>query len=188
MSLERLLDHKLNHGWVTLDRETVDGDTLLHFAVEIDAAFSADVIFEQLILGMTDTPRSWLWPSEYESSPDAAPAQIEEGDALRMTYRVPRFDRPGIPAKPVTYSYVWHRFRPSDREFEYRSIDHPLSGGAVVRVVPTSASTCRLTWVGAYKQLPGQAIVVQSMVQYIPFLYGKFEENLEARARSTGGH
>jgi hypothetical protein len=51
-------------------------------------------------------------------------------------------------------------------------------------VIPISDSTSRLTWLGAYKQLPSQVIVVQSMVRYIPFLYGKFEDNLEARARS----
>jgi len=168
-----------------LEREASGADFTLHFIVDLKTNFPADVIFEQLVLGMTDSHRSWLWPVEYEDSPDPPPAEIKEGQRIRMTYRVPRFDKPEIPPKPATYSYVWPQYKPAERLLEYRSVDHPLEGGAVVRVIPLSETTSRLSWVGAYRQKPSQEIVIKSMLRYIPFLYGKFEDNIEARERAV---
>jgi hypothetical protein len=97
-----------------------------------------------------------------------------------MTYRVPRFDKPEVPAKSATYTYVWNQYDPERRLLEYHSLDHPLEGGAVVQVLPLEGQRSRLVWDGAYKQLPGRDIVVQSMVHYIPLLYRTIEDLIEA--------
>lgn len=180
MSKEVLIKHELKHGWVSLERERLADKTLLHFNVELDTKYPAGVIFEQLILGLTDSEKSWLWPTEYESSPRPPEGGVHENCISYMTYRVPRFDKPEIPAKPVTYSYKLAQYKPQQYLFEYQSIDHPLRGGATVRVVPLSEETSRILWNGAYQQDQEQQIVVNSMVQYIPLLYDRFEELIEA--------
>lgn len=185
MTSERLLEHKLRNGWVVLDRETRGDVSELHFAVDLTTRFPAAEIFDQLTKAMADSSQSWLWPNLYESTPSPNPDANREGGVFRMTYRAPRFDRPGALAKPVTYSYALPRFRPDEYLFEYRSVDHALEGGAVVKVIPIDATSSRLSWVGAYKQDPSQAVVVASLLRYIPFIYGVFEENLEARERAV---
>ena len=185
MVREKLLDYKLRNGWVTLEREATSSGATLHFNVELNTRFPADTIFQQLVLGMTDSHRSWMWPVAYESSPDPAPDVIHEGMQFRMTYRVPRFDDPRIAAKPVTYTYSLPQYRPVERLLEYRSVDHPLEGGAVVRVIPLGPTTSRLSWMGSYLQKTSSDLVVRSMISYIPFLYGVFEDNIEAREQST---
>lgn len=182
MTTERLLHHTLNQGWVTLDRETTDGEARLLFRVQLDMPFPAAEIFEQLASAMRDSSQSWLWPNKYESTPAPNPDANREGGTFLMTYRVPRFDRPEVPPTPVTYSYTLPQFRPDEFLFEYRSVDHALKGGAVVTVIPLEERKCRLSWVGAYVQDPGQEVVVKSLLRYIPFIYGVFEENVQARA------
>jgi hypothetical protein len=132
---------------------------------------------------MVDSRQSWLWPNKYESTPEPNPDANREGGTFKMTYRVPRFDKPEVPPTPVTYTYSLPRFRPEECMFEYRSVDHALKGGAVVRVIPTGTSTSRLSWFGAYQQDPDQAVVVKSLLRYIPFIYGAFEDNLDAQSK-----
>lgn len=187
MTKERLLHHPLRNGWVALDREVRGDEVHLLFSVELNTRFPAAEIFEQLAKAMVDSRQSWLWPNTYESTPEPNPDGNREGGTFRMTYRVPRFDKPQTPPTPVTYSYSLPLFRPAEYLFEYRSVDHALKGGAVVRVIPTGLSTCRLSWIGAYQQDPAQAVVVKSLLRYIPFIYGAFEDNLEARARHVYG-
>lgn len=180
MSKKILLKHDLKRGWVMLEREKVDGKTLLHFNVVLETDYPAQVIFEQLILGLTESEKSWLWPTKYESSPKPPEGGVREGCITYMTYRVPRFDKPEIPAKPVTYSYRLAQYKPERCLFEYQSIDHPLKGGATVQVQPLDENSSRILWKGAYEQEQEQQVVVDSMVQYIPFLYDTFEALIEA--------
>ena len=180
MSYEKILQHPLKTGWVSLGRERRGSDTLLHFEVELDIDYPAPVIFEQLILALSDTAKSWIWPHEYEYSPAPPAGGLREGCTFDMTYKVPRFDRPEIPAKAVTYTYTLAQYRPGDCLFEYRSVDHPLSGGAVVRTIARGENRCRLSWKGAYRQDREEEVVVQSLARYIPFFYGKVEECIAA--------
>lgn len=180
MTEEVLLHEDLNDGYVTLKRINRDGDEYLHFYAELNTRHDPDTVFEQLVLGMTDSEKSWLWPLEFERTPEPPEGGPHPGCVCKMTYRVPRFDKPEIPPKPVTYAYVWPQYDPARRLLEYRSLDHPLEGGAVVQVVPLEGGRSRLCWDGEYKQLPGQDIVVRSMVNYIPMLYRTFEELIEA--------
>jgi hypothetical protein len=177
---ETLLHEELRDGYVSLKRDTRDDGVFLLFYVELNTRHPADVIFRQLVLGLTESEKSWLWPIEYEKAPEPPEGGPAPGCICRMTYRVPRFDRPEIPAKPVTYTYVWPQYDPQRRLLEYRSVDHPLEGGAVVQVLELGGGRSRLVWDGAYKQLPGQDIVVQSMVKYIPPLYHRIEDLIEA--------
>lgn len=187
MTKERLLHHPLRNGWVALDREVRDDDVQLLFSVELNTRFPAAEIFDQLAKAMVDSRQSWLWPNKYESTPAPNPDGNREGGTFKMTYRVPRFDKPEIPPTPVTYSYTLPRFRRAEYLFEYRSVDHALQGGAVVRVIPTGPSTSCLSWIGAYRQDPAQAVVVKSLLRYIPFIYGAFEDNLDAQAKLVYG-
>jgi len=180
MSKTMLLDHKLRNGWVTLEREDKGGESRLLFRVQLDSDYPAELIFEQLVLGLTDSANSWLWPIEYEESPERPEGGVREGCKMRMTYRVPRFDKPEIPAKPVTYSYWWPQYKPGECLLEYQSLDHPLKGGAVVQVLPLGEGRSRLSWDGAYTFDPAQSVVIESMKNYIPFLYEKFEDNMDA--------
>ena len=189
---ETLLEAPLNDGIVTLKRSLQDGEQRLHFYAEIRNRHDADTIFRQLVLGLTESEKSWLWPLEYESAPAPPAGGPHEGCLCRMTYRVPRFDRPEIPAKPVTYSYRWPQYDPERRLLEYVSVDHPLQGGAIVRVEERPDRGSTLIWDGAYRELPGQQRVVQSMIQYIPLLYRRFEaliaagpERLQRNAHTT---
>lgn len=187
MSEEILVDHKLKNGTVVLSREEKDGAFLLHFRVRMDTRHSADVIWEQLVLGMTDSEKSWLWPLEYENTPEPPEGGPSVGCIMKMTYRVPRFDKPEIPAKPVTYSYQWPQYDPEARLLEYRSLDHPLKGGAIIQVVPLDGDRSQLRWDGAYEQDPSQDIVVESMVNYIPLLYDTMEDLIEAGPERLSG-
>jgi len=178
MSNEILLEHKLKDGTVVLEREQREQDSLLHFTVDMTIDYPADVVFEQLVLAMVDSERSWIWPIEYEYSPERPQGGVREGCQFKMTYKVPRFDKPEIPAKAVTYTYVLAQYRPENCLFEYRSVDHPLEGGAVVQTLPLKKNQCRLCWKGAYKQDVEQAVVVESLRNYIPFFYGKMEQRI----------
>jgi len=183
MSEETLLHEKLKDGFVTLKRQTRDDGEYLLFYVELNTRHPSEVIFEQLVLGLTESEKSWLWPLDYERAPEPPEGGPHQGCVCRMTYRVPRFDKPEIPAKPVTYSYVWPQYDPQRRLLEYRSLDHPLEGGAIVQVFDLEGGRSRLVWDGIYKQLPGRDIVVQSMVNYIPMLYHTIEDLIEAGPR-----
>lgn len=180
MSRERLLHHPLSSGWVALEREAAADGVRLHFLAELRLDEKADEAFEQVVLGFTDTERSWLWPVEYERCPDQA-AGLEEGSLVRMTYRVPRFDRPEIPPKPATYVYRLARYRPSEHLLEYRTHDHPLQGGAVVRVLPGSGGGSVISWVGHYLQSEAGSAVVQSMLQFLPLVFATMDEHARAR-------
>ena len=175
-----LVNHPLRSGAVVLTSEEREGKSLLRFRARINTRHPADVIFEQLVLGLTDSERSWIWPLEYEGTPEPLSGGLRVGCVTRMTYRVPRFDRPKLPAKPVTYSYQWPRYEPENLLLEYQSLDHPLKGGAVVRVVALEAGGSRIRWDGVYVQQPGQAIVVESIVNYFPVLYETIEGLIEA--------
>ena len=180
MSIEKLLEHRMKGGTVTLERERRQQDTLLHFTVDMVIDYSAQCIFEQLLLAMTDSDKSWIWPVEYEYSPERPAGGIREGCSFKMTYKVPRFDKPEIPSKAVTYTYTLAQYRPADCLFEYRSVDHPLQGGAVVQTVPLDDNSCRLLWQGAYRQDVEQAVVVESLRRYIPFFYDKIAQRIAA--------
>lgn len=177
MATEILLSHRLRNGAVTLARE--DG-LLLRFGIEMDVNHSAEVIFQQLLLAMTDSEKSWIWPSEYEYSPERPEGGLRSGCTFRMTYEVPRFDKPDVPAKPVTYSYTLVQFRPDEHLYEYRSVDHPLQGGAVVQVIATGECRSRISWKGAYQQDENRDIVVRSLLQYVPFFFEKMEQRILA--------
>ena len=177
-----LVDHPLRNGVVVLTSEEKDSESLLHFRARINTRHPADVIFEQLVLGLTDSEKSWIWPLEYEGTPGPTPGGPRVGCVTKMTYRVPRFDKPELPAKPVTYSYQWPRYEPENLLLEYLSLDHPLQGGAVVRVVALESGGSRIRWDGVYVQGAGQAIVVESIVNYFPLLYETIESLIEAGA------
>jgi hypothetical protein len=83
--------------------------------------------------GKDISKKSWLWPLEYENTPEPLEGGPHVGCIMKMTYRVPRFDNPEIPAKPITYSYEWPQYDPEARLLEYRSLDHPLKGGAIIQ-------------------------------------------------------
>lgn len=61
-------------------------------------------------------------------------------------------------------------------------VDHPLQGGAVVRVVPLDAGGSQVQWDGAYEQgpHPSQEIVIASIISYFPLLYDTIEALIEA--------
>lgn len=180
MSAERLVQHELKTGWVTVDRTPCEGGFRIDFEVRMDLDHPAREIFDQMILGLTDTERSWIWPREYEWSPERPEGGVREGCRLRMTYLVPRFDKPELAAKPVTYSYTLPQYRPDECLFEYRSIDHPLKGGAVVHITPRGETGCRLSWKGGYFQDPQQAIVINSLIKHVPFIYTEMEKRILA--------
>jgi len=175
-----LLHHQLKDGFVTLKQVTRDGEDFLHFYIELNTRHPADLIWEQLVLGLTDSEKSWLWPLEFERCPEPPQGGPRAGCICKMTYKVPRFDKPEIPAKPVTYSYRWPQYDPQQRLLEYRSLDHPLQGGAVVQVIPLENGRSQLRWDGSYQHDPSATIVVQSMTHYIPLLYDTIEALIEA--------
>ena len=84
MSAERLVEHQLQSGWVTVDRTPCEGGFRIDFEVRMDLDYPAGEMFQQLIFGLTDTDRSWIWPREYEwvvgvlLVPASATAQQEE--------------------------------------------------------------------------------------------------------------
>lgn len=184
MSMETLLQHNLNNGTVVLERERrQQGDltqVLLHFCVDMTIDYPAELIFEQIVLALVDSKKSWIWPIEYEFSPERPVGGIRQGCLFKMTYRVPRFDKPDVAAKEVTYTYEMACYEPQQCLFEYRSVDHPLHGGAVVQTLPLTDSKCRLHWKGAYIQDQEQAVVVESLRKYVPFFYGKVEQCIAA--------
>lgn len=182
MSSEILVDHKLNNGSLILSREREKGRLLLHFRARMNTRHPADVIFDQLVLGFSASRKSWIWPLQYESTPESLPEGLWVGCVTRMTYRVPRFDKPETPAKPVTYSYEWLQCDPEARLLEYRGLDHPLQGGAVVRVAPLDGGGSQVQWDGAYEQgpHPSQEIVIASIINYFPLLYETIEALIEA--------
>ncbi len=179
MSEEILVDRPLRDGSIVLAREETGGENRLHFRVSMNTRHPAGVVFEQIVLGLTDSTKSWIWPLEWESTPEPLDGEPHVGCITRMTYRVPRFDDPDIPAKPVTYSYEWRQYDPDRCLLEYRGVDHPVRGGAVVQVVPLESGS-QLRWVGAYTYGPAQALVIDSIIHYFPLLYDKFEELLRA--------
>ena len=186
MSKEQLVDHQLKTGWVTMHREKVEsGGYRIDFEVQMDLEYPSAEIFEQVILGLTDTEKSWIWPAEHQWSPERPEGGVREGCILRMTYMVPRFDNPKIAPKPITYSYTLPQYRPEDCMFEYRSIDHPLKGGAVMHVLDLGESHCRVSWKGGYLQDPSQEIVINSLIKHVPFLYTEMEEKILA-GKSAG--
>lgn len=182
MSREILVDHKLNNGNLILSRDQKNGRRLLRFRLRLNTRHSADVIFDQLVLGFSASEKSWVWPLQFENTPESPPEGLRVGSVTRMTYRVPRFDKPEIPAKPITYSYEWLRWDPDARLLEYRGLDHPLQGGAVVRVAPFDGGGSQVQWDGAYEQgpHPSQEIVIASMINYLPLLYDTIEALIEA--------
>jgi hypothetical protein len=181
MGREKLLHHPLSSGWVALEREVAADGVRLHFLAELGLDETVDEAFEQIVLGFSDTESSWLWPVEYEWSPDKAAGRMQEGSLVRMTYTVPRFDRREIPASPVTYVYCLARYRPEERLLEYRTHDHPLQGGAVVRVLPGSNGGSVISWVGHYLQSEAGSAVVQSMLQFLPLVFVTMDEHARAR-------
>ena len=154
MSREILVDHKLKGGNLLLSRERENGRLVLHFRARMNTRHPADVIFDQLVLGFSDSARSWIWPLHYENTPESPPGGLQVGSITRMTYRVPRFDNPNIPAKPATYSYEWLQLDPRARLLEYRGLDHPLQGGAVVRVEPLEGEAARCSGTALTNRAP----------------------------------
>ena len=182
MSGEILVDHPLKNGNLLLSRERKNGRLLLHFRARMNTRHPADVIFEQLVLGFSDSARSWIWPLQYENTPEPPPDDLRVGCVTRMTYRVPRFDRPEVAAKPVTYCYEWLQFDPEQRLLEYRGLDHPLRGGALVQVHSLAGGASQIRWDGTYEQGPdpSQAVVITSIVNYFPLLYDTIEALIDA--------
>ena len=87
-----------------------------------------------------DSRTSPVWPHELETieSPDLA-----AGGSARATYRIPIVG-------PVTQTYRIVEFDPSERQLRYETTaEHPLRGGATIRVVDV-AGRARLEWVGGY--------------------------------------
>lgn len=181
MGREKLLHHPLSSGWVALEREVAADGVRLHFLAELRLDETVDDAFEQVVLGFSDTESSWLWPIEYERCPDKVAGRIQEGALVRMTYTVPRFDRPEIPASPVTYVYCLARYRPAEHLLEYRTHDHPLEGGAVVRVLPLTSGGSVISWVGHYLQSEAGSAVVQSMLQFLPLVFATMDDHARAR-------
>ena len=173
---------KLKDGFLDLTRVTRNGGSFLDFYVEINTRHPADTIWEQLVLGQTDSDKSWLWPVEFERCAEPVVGGLHPGCTSRMTYHVPRFDKPGVPAKAVTYTYKWPQYDPDKRLLEYRTLDHPLEGGAVVQVLPLKGGRSQLRWKGSYKEKEGasQEIVINSIINYFPLLFHTFEDHMEA--------
>ena len=179
-SRQLLVDHPLKNGRLCLEREQQSKKMVLYFSVDMEVNHPANTIFEQLILGLTDSEKSWLWPIEFEYSPERLAGGVSEGCILKMVYKVPRFDKPEIPAKPVCYSYRLTQYKPDQCLFEYTGIDHPLKGGAVVQVLAVDDGRSRLKWRGAYEQDGSQDLVINSIIQYFPLLYDTIEEKIIA--------
>jgi hypothetical protein len=186
MSEELLVDHKLKDGCVVLTREDRDGQSRLNFKVWMNTRHPADLVFEQLVLGLTDSQKSWLWPLEFQNTAEPLEGEPRVGTVIRMTYRVPRFDKPEIPARPVTYSYEFPQYNPEQRLFEYQSLDHPVKGGAIVQVVPLDENRSQVLWEGAYKHDADQTIVIESMVKYLPLLFDTIEDLTAAGPERLG--
>ncbi len=187
LARERLLYHPLSSGWVALDRDDRPAGSLLHFLAELELDETADAAFEQVVLGMTDSERSWLWPNEYEWSPERPVGGVHEGAVVKMMYQVPRFDRPGTAPVPTTYLYKLARYRPEERLLEYTTLKHPLVGGAVINVEPVSAARSRINWVGHYRIDPAQEIVVNSMLQFLPLVFVTMDQHAQARRERAVG-
>lgn len=181
MNRERLLHHPLSAGWVALEREETEDGGILHFLAEMEFDEPVPAIFEQLVLGFSDSSRSWLWPTEYESCPALPPGGVREGALVSMTYRVPRFDRLETPAVPVTYVYRLARFCPDEHLIEYQTHEHPLVGGATISVHEIDASRCRISWIGHYRGSDAQEVVVNSMLKFLPLVFQTIDQHAQAR-------
>jgi hypothetical protein len=181
VSRERLLYHPLGAGWAALDREDLPDGSLLHFLAELEIDEPVDAAFEQVVLGMTDSGRSWLWPTEYEWSPERPVGGVREGAAIKMMYQVPRFDRPDVAAVPTTYLYRLARYRPREHLLEYTTLEHPLSGGATIKVDAVHATRSRISWVGYYRIDPAQDIVVKSMLKFLPLVFVTMDRHAQER-------
>lgn len=185
---EVLVHRRLKNGFVKLTSTFRDGESFLDFYAEINTRHPADLIWEQLLLGFSNSEKSWLWPLEFEHSETAPVGGLYPGCTSKMTYRVPRFDKPELPAKPVTYTYLWAQFDPGERLLEYQTLNHPLEGGAVVQVLPLENNRSQIRWDGSYRQEETQRVVVQSIVNYFPLLYSTIEDLIEAGPeRMVGG-
>lgn len=181
MDRERLLYQPLSAGWVALEREPAADGGILHFLAELGIDEPVEAVFGQLVLGFSDSRRSWLWPTEYESCPAPPAGGVREGALVRMTYRVPRFDRPEIPAVPVTYVYRLAKFRPHEHLIEYQTHEHPLAGGATISVQEIDARRCRIRWIGHYRQSDAREVVVNSMLKFLPLVFQTMDQHAQAR-------
>lgn len=185
MNRERLLHYPLSAGWLALEREATPDGGILHFLAEMEFDEPVPTIFEQLVLGFSHSSSSWLWPTEFESCPAPPAGGVHEGALVPMTYRVPRFDRPEIPAVPVTYVYRLARFRPGEHLIEYQTYEHPLNGGATIRVNETAAGCCRINWIGHYRQSAAQEVVVNSMLKFLPLVFQTMDQHAQVRKAAS---
>lgn len=179
MAEEVLFDHDLRRGKVMVTRTVEDGVELMKFDAKIDTDYPADIVFDQVILGFVDSPKSWVWPNKYESAPEPLGFEPYEGCELQMTYYLPRWDDLEKTMPGVTYKYNLKQYKPAEHLFQYVSVDHPLQGGGTFQAIPTGKNTSRFHWSGAYKPTEGAEKILFALRQYLPVLYEVFEDNLE---------
>ena len=183
MAEETVFEHKLQNGHVIMTREAKGEEVVLRFNIELNTAQPAQLMFEQLVLAFWNSDKSWIWPSEYEYCPRPPEGGFREGCLLEMHYRIPHYNDPAVIVGETSYTYTIPRYRPEEMLFEYLAVEHPLKGGAVIRVVPLSDFNSQIRWNIEWRHTgskKAQMSVVKSMTSYVPLFIGLIEERILA--------
>jgi hypothetical protein len=111
----------------------------IDFEHHIESTLSADRLWALLEDAFVDSRTSPIWPRKYETLESEG---LSAGATIHATYHI------GPRNAPQTYQIP--EYSAEERRFVYRNgPQHPLDGGAEVRVEPTG-SGCVLHWVGGY--------------------------------------
>ena len=148
----------------------------------IDSRLPADELWGLMKSAFENPADSPIWPVELD---EVHPVELQEGATVEGTYSIGPFNS--------HLCYQITEFLPG-RQFSYESgEDHPLKGGATVRIVPRyDESTLR--WTGHYRprvHFAAPAAVAFVKLYFIRHFFGALEAKLrryEANRQTPADH
>lgn len=145
----------------------------IEFDRSLTTELSADRLWELLEGAFRDPSTSPFWPVDLE---ETEPVEVREGNPITATYKIgPVRVRP---------SYYFVDVEPP-RSLSYQSdADHPLDGGATVRIEP-GRHAATLHWTGTYRTRRHPMSPLAYLFVRLYFLdafFGRLQANLDELA------
>ncbi len=135
-----------------ISRETDRDFIYFPFSFQATIKLLAREVWDEWILTLSDSDKSWLWPTQY-SQPSVTPSPPQAGGILLNSYQIPNPHDPQKPKKVTSYDFYIEICDNDKMQFKYRATDeHPfLKGGGTLKIVPIDDHKCSFNWSGKYR-------------------------------------
>jgi hypothetical protein len=144
----------MHHYTFNVSKQTEKEYLAYPFSFEAKVLLPADKVWDEWILTLTDTEKSWFWPLQY-SQPRVESMPMAAGGLLILDYEIPNPHDGNRPPKIAQYQFHIVECDHEKRFYKYQATDdHPfLVGGGMVSVEANNTKSSNLVWKGKYKHL-----------------------------------